>query len=156
MTRNKFIFIPAVALLALIITACGTQTPPTETAGSTPSAPVSLLPDLPQNADGYADISVDQLNEMLKNKNFTLINTHIPYAGDIPQTDLSLPFDQIESSSTQLPADKDAPLVVYCRSGSMSTQAAQTLVNMGYTNVLEVDGGMNAWQNAGYELITNQ
>lgn len=156
MTRYKFILITAVALLALIITACGTQTPPTETAVPTLPTPASSVADFPKNADGYADISVGQLNEILTNKNFTLINTHVPYAGDIPQTDLSLPYDQVETSPNQLPTDKDAPLVVYCRSGSMSTQAAQTLVNMGYTNVLEVDGGMNAWQNAGYELVTNQ
>lgn len=36
----------------------------------------------------------------------------------------------------------------------MSTEAAQTLVNLGYTNVLEVDGDMQAWEAAGNELIT--
>jgi YVTN family beta-propeller protein len=121
-----------------------------------PSTEARFLLSFPKNADGYSDISAVQLEEVLKYKNFTLINTHIPYAGDIPLTDLSIPFDQIETFTNQLPANKDAPLAVYCRSGSMSTQAAQTLVNMGYTNVWEVDGGMNAWQNAGYELVMNQ
>jgi len=35
----------------------------------------------------------------------------------------------------------------------MSTQAAQTLVGLGYTNVVEVDGGMVAWQSAGNQLV---
>jgi rhodanese-related sulfurtransferase len=35
----------------------------------------------------------------------------------------------------------------------MSTEAAPILVNLGYTNVVEVDGGMQAWQAAGGELI---
>ena len=52
----------------------------------------------------------------------------------------------------QLPA-KDAPIVIYCRSGNMSAQAATELVGAGYTQVYELDGGTNAWQSAGYTLL---
>jgi len=91
---------------------------------------------------------------MLQDKDFTLINVHIPYAGEIPQTDLFIPYNEIEQNTDKLPANKDARLVIYCRSGPMSATAAKTLLKLGYTQVFDVEGGMRAWQAVGYRLIT--
>jgi rhodanese-related sulfurtransferase len=100
---------------------------------------------------GYTDISATELNEMLENKNFTMVNVHIPYEGDLPQTDLSIPYNQIDQHLDQLP-DKDAPIVLYCRSDRMSHIAAETLVKNGYTNVYNLDGGFVSWQAAGFPM----
>jgi len=89
---------------------------------------------------------------MLSNKDFVFINVHIPFAGNIVATDLSIPYDQIEQTLAKLPADKKAKIVLYCRSGRMSAIAAETLVKLGYTNIWNLDGGMVAWEQAGYEI----
>lgn len=100
----------------------------------------------------YRDISVPELQEMLQNKDFTFVNVHIPFEGDIPDTDLSIPFDEIESHLDELPADKNDKIVLYCRSDRMSGIAAETLVSLGYTNIWNLDGGFNAWEAEGLPL----
>jgi rhodanese-related sulfurtransferase len=145
MTRFFQWGIVILGILTLVLAACSGSP---EDAATEVSAAASGLA---KNADGYVDISVQQLADMLPNKDFTLVNTHVPYEGDLPQTDLSIPFDRIADNLDQLPA-KDAPIVLYCRSGNMSTQAAKVLADLGYTNVMELDGGFNAWKAAGYSM----
>ncbi|MBI3153458.1 MAG: rhodanese-like domain-containing protein [Chloroflexi bacterium] len=100
----------------------------------------------------YTNVSASDLAQMLKNKNFVFINVHIPFDGNIAGTDLSIPYDEIESNLSQLPADKNAQVVLYCRSGRMSQMAAETLVKLGYTNIWNLKGGMVDWEQAGYDI----
>ncbi len=108
----------------------------------------------PQTVPGgsYTNVSVGELRQMQAKKDFVLVNTHIPFEGDIGNTDLSIPYDQIGDRAAKLLPDKDAKIMLYCRTGRMSTDAAETLVRMGYTNVHELDGGMIAWEQAGQSL----
>jgi phage shock protein E len=100
----------------------------------------------------YWDITVPQLQTMLEHKDFPLINTHVPFEGDLPQTDRSIAFDKITEHLDQLPTDKNAPIVLYCRSGRMSTEAATALAAKGYTKVYSLVGGFNAWKAAGLAM----
>ena len=100
----------------------------------------------------YKNVSVDQFFQMIDNKDFILINTHIPYEGEIPGTDLLIPFNEIDPHKTELPNDKASRLVVYCKAGPMGDIAAEKLVQMGYTNVINFKDGMNAWEKAGRSL----
>jgi len=93
----------------------------------------------------YTDITSEELHEMLKNKDFYFINVHTPYEGEIEKTDAFIPYDQIDKNLDKLPKDKNAKIVLYCRSGRMSKIAAQSLVDLGYTNVYNQLLGMHDW-----------
>ena len=102
------------------------------------------------NGGSYYEVDAQQLSGMLENKDFVLVNVHIPFEGNIPATDLSIPYDQVEQHLGQLPADKDAKIFLYCRSDGMSHIAAAELVSLGYTNVWHLAGGFVGWKQAGY------
>lgn len=80
--------------------------------------------------------------------NIVTINVHVPAADiQLDGTEMTMPFDNIDTGS--LPLDRDTPLAVYCRSGSMSAIAVQSLLDLGYTDIVELDGGTDAWAAAG-------
>jgi len=141
--------LPILAIVALVLAACatgGAATAPQEQTMQTQKVPV-------EGSGSYIDVSATDLASMMENKDFLLINVHVPYAGEIEGTDLFIPFNAIEQNLDKLPADKGAKLVVYCRSGGMSAIAARTLVKLGYTNVWNLDGGMIGWEQAGHSLV---
>jgi rhodanese-related sulfurtransferase len=136
----KKILFTLLILISLFLTAC--QSKPAKSVGEKVTV----------NAGSYISVSADELRTMLKNKDFLLINVHIPFAGDIAHTDVSIPYDEIEQNLAQLPTDKNAKIVLYCRSGRMSQIAAEKLISLGYTNIWDLKGGMAAWEQAGYEI----
>lgn len=125
----------------LLLAACQSTAPPTE-------ASVGAV----EGAPPYTNITPGELATMLAAKDFLFVNTHIPYEGEIADTDAFIPFDELDAYASQLPADKDAKIVLYCRSGRMSAIAAEELAAKGYTHLYNLDGGMVAWDQEGYPL----
>lgn len=134
-------------VLLLGAAACGERT------GAEDSAPMAEQATAEAQSATYTDIGVRDLQDMLETKDFVLVNVHIPFAGDLPSTDASIPFDEIADHLDELPANKDARIVLYCRSGNMSEEAAHTLTELGYTNVFNLTGGFRAWRDAGLPLV---
>ena len=62
-----------------------------------------------------------------------------------------LPYGAVNDKAQVLLPDKDQLILVYCRSGRRSKIAAEDLVKLGYTNVLEF-GGIIDWP---YETVTD-
>ncbi|CAA9215019.1 MAG: Rhodanese-related sulfurtransferase / Molybdopterin-synthase adenylyltransferase [uncultured Acidimicrobiales bacterium] len=58
-----------------------------------------------------------------------------------------IPRGHLESQIENKVADHDTPLLVYCAGGTRSAFAADTLSQLGYTNVVSVVGGFNKWKN---------
>src|SRR3989304_8939647 len=101
-----------VGLVALLVSACAQSAPN-----------LTTVREVSVDGNSYQVITVAQLKAMLDNKDFLLVNVHIPYEGEINGTDLFIPYDEIEPNLSQLP-DKNASIVLYCRSGRMSDIAA--------------------------------
>ncbi len=118
------------------------------TAGGAPNGTV-----IQANGGHWTNITPDTLAAMMSHKDFTLLNVKTPYVGEIQGTDLYIPYDQLAARAAQLPADKSARLVVYCRTGHESAIAAQTLLDLGYTDIENLDGGMTAWTASGRPLV---
>jgi len=65
-----------------------------------------------------------------------------------------IPRGLLESQVESRVADHAAPVVVYCAGGTRSAFAAKTLADLGYTDVVSMNGGFNKWKNEGRDWST--
>lgn len=72
---------------------------------------------------------------------------HLPGAQHISKS-------YIEQQIEGVAPDRAAPVVLYCASGIRSLFAAQTMADMGYTDVASMSGGFQSWKGAGFEFDT--
>lgn len=90
----------------------------------------------------YETIDTNKANEIMAN-GAVLIDVrtvdefnreHIPNA-------VNIPLDQIDTINY----GKDVPIIVYCQTGLRSEEAVKKLVDMGYTSLYNLDGGLLNW-----------
>jgi len=130
----------AAVLLATAGSACSADTTADTVASSvSTSAPAATLVGPEAFAARVAEADV------------VTINVHVPDEGSIAGTDLTIAFDQV-ATSTELPEDRATPLAVYCKSDNMSGDAVKDLAALGYTDVVELEGGFDGWVEAGRPL----
>lgn len=96
---------------------------------------------------GYTQVSSEKAAQLMEDYDDEIVldvrtpeeyaEAHIPGAINVPNEEIG------EEPIAELP-DKDQIILVYCRSGNRSKEAAQKLADQGYTNVIEF-GGINDW-----------
>lgn len=96
---------------------------------------------------GWERVDSATLEQRMASEDVYLVNVHVPYEGEIPGTDAFIPYTEITDRLDELP--DDGTLVIYCRSGNMSTQSAQEMVDAGFSEFAELEGGFQAWKAAG-------
>ena len=126
------VFLPLLAALALVMTGCAA---PQASADSFRQISMEEAAAMMQAQEGYIILDVRTVQEYESG--------HIPGAICIPNETIS------DAEIPQLP-DKDQLILVYCRSGNRSKQAAAKLARLGYKNIVEI-GGIGAWPG---EIVT--
>jgi|WetSurSiteA1Bulk_404760.scaffolds.fasta_scaffold105294_1 rhodanese-related sulfurtransferase len=63
-----------------------------------------------------------------------------------------IPHTDLPSSLAQLPSDRSTPIYLICRSGHRSHKAARVLMEQGFSEVFDVEGGMMEWVKTGFPV----
>lgn len=100
------------------------------------------------------DVSVIRAKLMLRNGS-TMIDVRDPdevaaVAYDVENV-INIPLSQLKTRLSEVP--KDRSLVIACQSGKRSEQASMILLKNGYTDLVNMEGGMNAWQEKDLEVF---
>lgn len=102
---------------------------------------------------GYRQVTTEEaVNIMQTEENYVILDVRTAQefaSGHIPGAAL-LPNETIGTEDIPLLPDQDQLILVYCRSGNRSKQAAEKLAQLGYTNIVEF-GGINSWTG---EIVT--
>lgn len=99
-------------------------------------------------SNGYQKITPAVVKERLdKGEKLIIVDvrTKEEYAGGHIPNSLLIPYDEIEAKAANLLPDKNAAIIVYCRSGRRSEIAAKSLVKLGYTSVADM-GAISDWK----------
>ena len=110
--------------------------------------PTSIIVEQKEDKPMYTEITQEEAKKIMDSEaEYILLDTreqdeydegHIPGA-------ILIPYTEIEDKAEKMLPDKDALILVYCRSGRRSKIASQSLADLGYTNVKEF-GGIIDWK----------
>ncbi|MDD4973247.1 MAG: rhodanese-like domain-containing protein [Bacteriovorax sp.] len=65
-----------------------------------------------------------------------------------------IPLSEFEANYESVLKDKNAQIVIQCRSGARSMKACMFLLSKGFTDITNVEGGIMSWMQEGFPVIT--
>ena len=108
----------------------------------------------------YTQIDVYTANDMITNSssypNLIILDVRSTsfYNEGHLENAISIPVSDLDSKIGQLLQYNDTEIIVYCKTGTMSAQAALLLESSyGFTKVFNLSGGFDAWESAGFSII---
>jgi rhodanese-related sulfurtransferase len=114
-----------------------------------------LIPDSSDNkAEVYKSVSPEGIMSLLKesphNSEYLLLDVRNGDGSTKIPGSVEIPLHEIEKNYGRL--DFNKTIIVYCRSGVRSREASKKLYNLGAKNLINMDGGILAWEKAGGEV----
>lgn len=99
----------------------------------------------------YKKITVQEAKSIIDKEEIIILDvrTKEEYDGGHIKNAVLLPVTDISTKASEVLKDKNAKILVYCRSGNRSATASNELIKMGYKNVIDF-GGINSWP---YEVV---
>lgn len=104
-----------------------------------------------ENLGTYQKITANQAYEMMQDKEVIIVDvrTQQEYDQYHIKNAILIPNETIDDTIVELLPNKEATILVYCRSGRRSKEASKKLIEIGYENVYDF-GGINDWP---YETV---
>ncbi|MBI4807574.1 MAG: rhodanese-like domain-containing protein [Nitrosomonadales bacterium] len=113
---------------------------------------------LSQQLSASQGVDVKLAQSMVSSQGALLLDVREPaeYAAIHAPNAKLIPLGEVALRLKELAAYKDKPVAVICRSGRRSAKAVALLQEAGFTQVSNVQGGIQAWEQAGLEVIKQQ
>ena len=83
------------------------------------------------------------------------VRTQSEYNDGHIQDAINIPHDQILKEPQLVSAYKDSQMVVFCRSGVRAGKVIEMLEGLGFKKIIDIDGDMLAWNEAGHSVEIN-
>lgn len=142
----KKLILSIVAIVSFVALSCGqAENKNAVNSSSTPE----------QTSGTFKNVSVSDLDWAISSKeDLVILDVRTP--GELTQgyveNAVNIDVNNSNFRSQAADLDKSKTTYVYCRSGIRSQTASKILIELGFTDVRNVEGGFNAWQEKGYKI----